>query len=151
MVLHDNEVWAAYRAKRRPCIVLGCPGVAVDSELRKGKPNHSTAPTFIVAPYFGVAMKEARAGFLPEFVERVQRCEYPQFLWDHLPHTGGEPSLLRLDQMQPIGAHHSAYKTLGFCLSDIALQVVDEHLSWLLYGGVPADGQVATYRKAIAD
>ena len=150
MVLNGNEVWGAYRAKRRPCVVVSCAGVPVDAALTRGKPNRSTAPTFLVAPYFGIAAGEGRAGYSPEFVDRVQRCEYPQFIWDTLPHPGGEASILRIDQLQPIGAHYMAYKCLGFRLSQSALEIVDEHLTWLLQGGVPQDGIVNAYRGAIS-
>ena len=45
MTTHDDEVFAAYKAKRRPCIVYCDNCTPVDRELTKGKPSHSTAPT----------------------------------------------------------------------------------------------------------
>jgi hypothetical protein len=148
MPLHEGEVWAAYRAKRRPCVVLGCNHPTVESGLTRGMPKNSTAPTIIVAPYYG-AKKGNRAGYRPEFVERVRHCEYPQFVWDFLPFTEGEESILRLDQLQPIGAHYGSYKLSGFKLSNTALEVMDELLTWLIRGGVPKDSLVAMYRQEI--
>lgn len=149
MTVKDGEVWAAYRAKRRPCLVLGCESPKVDPAVVRGTPNNSTAPTCLVAPYYGAKRTTDRAGYPEAFVERVRQCEYPQFLWDHLPHVSGEESLLRLDHLQPIGTHHHAFKPLGYKLSADALALVDEILDWLFLGGVDPDGLIAYYRKEI--
>jgi hypothetical protein len=149
MTVHEGEVWAAYRAKKRPCLVLGCNHPTVSSTLTKGMPNNSTAPTLLVAPYYGASRNHHRAGYRPEFVERVRHCEYPQFVWDHLPFPGGEESILRLDHLQPIGAHYNAYKLSGYRLSDTAIEVIDELLGWLMWGGVEPDSLVALYRQEI--
>lgn len=105
----------------------------------------------LVAPYYGAGRHGYRAGYRPEFVERVRHCEYPQFVWDHLPFPGGEESILRLDHLQPVGTHYAAYKLSGFKLSEAAMEVIDEILSWLVWGGVPADSLVAMYRQEIED
>ena len=62
MSLHQGEVWAAYRAKKRPCLVLGCDHPTVDSSLTQGMPKNSTAPTLLIAPYYGAAHNN-RAGY----------------------------------------------------------------------------------------
>jgi hypothetical protein len=149
MPLHKGEVWAAYRAKRRPCLVIGCNSAPVAEELTRGKPKAATAPTILVAPFYGVAHRGERAGYSPEFVERVRHCEYPQFLWDILPITKGEESILRLDQLQPIGSHGNSYALSDFRLSDSAIEVVDEMMSWLIRGGVDEASWVALYREQI--
>jgi hypothetical protein len=149
MTLHDGEVWAAYRAKKRPCLILNnhCP--AVQPELAKGMPSNSTAQTLIVAPYYGVKRNNHRAGYKAEFVECVRHCQLPQFVWDMLPFSGGEESILRLDHMQPIGGHYGALKLSGYKLSSDAMAVLDELLSWVIWGGVPEDSLVAMYRSDI--
>jgi len=144
MVNHPNEVWAAYRAKRRPCLVLSNEHPPVDKDLTKGKPNRATAPMMLVAPYFGVASNANRAGYSQEFVERVMNCHYPQFMVDWLPHDGGEQSILRLDQLQTMGRHHHAYKPTGFRLSDMAIEIMDGWLEWLFRGSIPATHLLAT-------
>ncbi len=150
MPLFAGEVWAAYRAKKRPCLVIGSNNPAVDQALIKGTPKSSTAPTVLVVPYYGVDRNGRRAGYKPEFVERVRHCEYPQFLWDCLPITGGpDESILRLDHLQPIGAHYNSYKLSEFKLSDDALEIVDELLHWLIWGGVYKDSLIALYREEI--
>jgi len=149
MPLNGGEIWGAYRAKKRPCLVLSCDHPIVNSELTKGMAHHSTAQTCVVAPYYGVTKNHTRSGYRKEFVERVQQCEYPQFFWDHLPFVDGEESILRLDQMQPIGTHHHAYKLSTHKLSDEALSLIDDMLSWLVWGGVAPDSQILAYRELI--
>ena len=72
MAIHDGELWAAYRAKKRPCLVLGSDVPAVDDKLRLGMPKKSTATTVIVAPYYGSDRDGTRAGYNPELVERIR-------------------------------------------------------------------------------
>lgn len=148
MPQYPGEVWAAYRAKSRPCIVVAVNSPVVDSKLTRGKPNNATAPTMLVAPFYGVA-KGKRAGYSEVFVERVRHCEWPQFFWDHLPIERGEESILRLDQVQPIGMDRRSFETLGFRLSDTALELFDELLTWYLWGGVEEGSYLAMYREQI--
>lgn len=136
MTTNHGEVWAAYRAKRRPCLVLSVEHPAVSKELTHGKPSHATAPTMVVAPFYGIARKEGRAGYHDDLISRAIRCEYPQFLVDWLPMVGGEQSLLRFDQMQPVGRHYHSYKLLNFRLSDEALKVMDGWIEWLVRGSL---------------
>ncbi len=150
MPLYGNEVWAAYRAKRRPCLVLGSISPGVSKGLVRGMPNKSTAPTVLVAPYYGADQDGKRAGYNPIFVERVRHCEYPQFLWDKLPlQSGPNESILRLDHLQPIGTHGNSHKFSGYRMSESAIEVVDDLMQWLVWGGVPEDSLVALYRSEI--
>lgn len=150
MPLFAGEVWAAYRAKKRPCLVISCDNPLVDDSLTRGTPRSSTAPTMLAAPYYGVDKDGSRAGYKPHFVERVRHCEYPQFVWDCLPISGGpRESILRLDHLQPIGAHYNAYKLSEFKLTNEALEIIDELLYWLIWGGVREDSLIALYRGEI--
>jgi hypothetical protein len=56
---------------------------------------------------------------------------------------------LRLDHIQPIGAHHNAYKLTDYRLSDAGIEVLDELLDWLIEGGVKEDSLAAMYRLEI--
>ena len=151
MPLHHGEVWTAYRAKKRPCLVLGCGGVAVDRNLVKGSPKRSTARMTMVAPYYGVDQSGNRAGYNPVFVERVRHGEYPQFFLDRLPLNGGpEESIMRLDQLQPIGTHHLSYEFTGHALGPEGMEVIDEYIRWLLFGGVSRNSLFALFREDIA-
>lgn len=150
MPRYVHEVWGAYRAKRRPCIVLSVESQLVDKSLTRGKANHSTAPTYIVAPYYGVNVGK-RSGYSDLFTERVRHCEYPQFHWDKLPIPGATESILRLDHIMPIGNHYQSYKHTGYRLSKEALEIIDDLLMWNLKGGVPQDSVIITYREIVED
>jgi hypothetical protein len=149
MTLHEKEVWAAFRAKKRPSLVFSSETIPVDKALTRGKPNHATAPTFLAAPYYGIDQNGKRAGYSPEFIERVRHCEYPQFHWDKLPISGAEESLLRLDHLQPFGTHHDSYKILDYRLSDDAMDILDDLLRCLIWGGVTKDSMILAYRELI--
>lgn len=152
MPLHRNEVWAAYRAKARPCLVLGTMAPSVNAELVKGMPKYVTAPTVLVAPHYGADRDGTRAGYNEKFVERIRHCEYPQFVWSPLPLKGApKESILRLDQLQPLGAHYHSHRITEFRLSDDALAVVDELFQWQVWGGVPSGGHVASFREIIEE
>ena len=149
MLLHSGEVWAAYRAKRRPCLIIGPASPRVDRALTRGMARHSTAPTVLAAPYYGVTRDGSRGGYNPAFVERIRHCDYPQFLWDQLPISESEESILRLDHLQPIGNHHNAYQLSAYKLSDDALEAVDDLFSWLIWGQVPEDSLIEMYQELI--
>jgi hypothetical protein len=152
MTLHHGELWAAYRAKRRPCIVVGTPGDKVDKALVRGTGKSATAPTMLVAPGYGVKRNLNRAGYPPEFVERVRHLEYAQFLWDKLPESDDTPeSIVRLDHLQPVGTHYTSFKITAWKLSADALNVVDDLLSILMRGGVPKDSVVNIFRELIKE
>ena len=83
------------------------------------------------------------------FVERIRHCEYPQFVWDKLPIGGPDESILRLDHIQPIGMHYNSYDLSGYELGSDALEVIDEYIRWLIWGGVEEDSLIALYRSEI--
>lgn len=149
MVLNDKEVWAAYRSKRRPCLVLREPSMSVAKELIRGKSKNSVAPTILLAPYYGADENLKRAGYSEEFRVRVRHCEYPQFFWDKIPVQGSDESILRLDHMQASGAHHQAYKLTDYKLSEEALDILDDQINWLIYGGISKDSIILDYRQLI--
>ena len=55
-------------------------------------------------------------------------------------------SILRLDHIQPIGAHHDSHKLLDYKLSDSALEIIDELIGWMIWGGVREDSLIKMYR-----
>jgi len=145
-----HEYWSAYRAKTRPCLVLSGPGDEVDKALTRKMPNNSTAPTLIVIPYYGISQGQKRAGYNPLFVERVRHITYKQFFYDELPHTRGEPSILRFDHILSIGAHTKSYKPLGYRLGDEALEIVNEYLQWNILGGVEHDAFILEFKELVS-
>ena len=132
--LEGADCFVFNRAKKRPCLVLGAIGQkAIDRQLTHNMSKASTAPFFLVAPFFGVPQK-GRGGYNAQFVERVMHAEYAAFFWDILPHNQGCESILRLDQIQPVGLHHQSYKYLEHRLSEEAMIVMDEWMDWIIYG-----------------
>jgi len=148
--LPKDEVWTAYRAKKRPCLVIGTKQPPVDDAFRRDMPKKLTSPTLIVAPYYGADQDGSRAGYNPELVKRFRHAEYPQFMLDYLPIPGPRESVLRLDHIQPVGLHYNTYEHSGFCLSDEAVELIlDDWLQWLFYGGLPENSLIIDYQKEI--
>jgi len=148
---HEGEVYAVYRAKRRPALVLSTGGGVVDKNLRKGGAKWQHAPTILVAPYYGAERSDTRAGWPASFVDRIQRAEYPQYLIDTLPIGAAKiDSVLRLDHLQPVGQHQDSYDATEHCLSPEALRLVDEWLLWLQTGTLDPNGALAAARELLA-
>jgi hypothetical protein len=141
---YPGEVRLVYRGKRRPALILGTGGADVPKSLRTGSARHQTNTTILAAPYYG-----ADRGWKPEFVQRIRRCEYPQYMWDSLPLSGRSESILRLDHAQPVGKHGPSYELTGYELHPEALDVVDEYLTWLLQGALPRESLLIEIRRAL--
>lgn len=152
MTTYKGECWVANKAKLRPCIVLSASSADVAKPLTRGKPNGSTAPTYLVAPFYGVDSGNGRAGYSEEFVKRVRHCEYPQFHWDMIPEAkSSKQSILRLDHLQPIGAHGKSYRLTDYMLGDAALNIIDDQYTWLTRGGLPKDSIILDYQELMQE
>ena len=103
----------------------------------------------IVAPYYDSDRDGTRAGCNPDLVERIRHAEYPQFFWDKLPIYGPKESTLRLDHIQLVGTQSNSYERAKYKLSENAMELMDDLLQWLIWGGVPADSLILDYRKEI--
>jgi hypothetical protein len=148
--LHEGELWVAYRAKKRPCLLIGAKHTQVDNSLRRDMPKTLTSPTLIVAPYYGVDRDGKRAGYNVKLINRIRHAEYPQFMLDSLPIGGTNQSILRFDHIQPVGLHFYAYEHSGFCLSDEAIELIlDDWLQWFFLGKLPSDSFILDYRNDI--
>lgn len=138
---YSGEAQLVYRAKKRPLLVIAESGPEVDHKLIRQKPKWQTAPTLLVAPFYGRDEGTGnRSGFSDAFVERVQKCEYPQFFWEKLPLPGASESILRFDHIQPIGNHYNNYELPPYCLGEDALSLIDEWLIWFIFGIVKEGG-----------
>jgi hypothetical protein len=146
----EGEVNAVYRAKKRPALIICEGGEEVAKQLTQGQPKWQTAQTLLVAPYYGVKEGEGRAGFKPEFVERVRQCEYSRFMWDELPIGGSTTeSIMRLDHIQPIGQHHDSIEITNYRLSNEAIAILDEWLDWLITGEFDQDSMLLYFKENI--
>jgi len=138
---YPGEVRLLYRAEKRPVLIFAESGPPVDHKITSGKPKWQTAPTLLVAPYYGRDEGTGkRTGYSDAFVERVCQCEYPQFFWEKLPLQGSSESILRIDHLQPLGNHYKNYEFTGYCLGESALSLMDEWLNWFIYGTVDKNG-----------
>ena len=147
---YPGEVLTLHRAKVRPCLILSEGGPDIPKALRTGAARWQSAPALLCAPAYGVDRSGTRGGWRPEFVRRIRRCEYPQYVWDCLPIRGATESILRLDHAQPVGRHYNSFEATKFRLSDDALQLVDEWLQWLLTGSPPKDGVLMDVRSELS-
>ncbi len=147
MPTYAGEVRAVYRGKVRPVIVVSAGGPEIPRELRRGAARWQSVPTVLVAPTFGAAQDGTRGGWRPEFVTRIRRLEYPQYIWDVLPIGGANESIIRLDHIQPISRDPDSFKLEPHRLSDEALTILDEQLSWLTTGELPEDGVLLGVRE----
>ncbi|MEX2204678.1 MAG: hypothetical protein WEF50_00445 [Myxococcota bacterium] len=141
------------RAKRRPAIILGGHAVdRVDRKLTLGMAGYQTTRTVLVAPYYSVTQDGTRSGYNKAFVERIRRAEYPDFAWDRLPIEGGaDGSVLRLNQLQPVGTGQGACELTTYKLSGAALRIMDGWLNWLLSGELDETSALFDIRQALAD
>jgi len=146
----EKEIRTVYLAKKRPALILSSGGPSVKKRLIKGKPNWQTNPTVIVAPYYGTEQGMKRAGFNPEFLERVRLCEYPQFIWDRLPlNKDTNQSIMRLDHVQPVGRSGDSIEFTDFCLSERALLFLDEWIEWLKTGNLDTTTKLCEIRDVL--
>ena len=149
---YQGEIRTVYRAKKRPVLVISCGGPDIPRGLRIGAARWQTAPTLLVAPYYGAEPSATRGGWKEEFVNRIRRCEYPQYLWDKLPISSStEESILRLDHIQPIARNPDACESTPYCISEEAFTVLDEWLLWLFKEKLPEDGVLLDVRKGLME
>jgi len=152
MPAYDGEVKSVYRAKKRPAVIIAEPGKEVPKELTLGKPKRHTAPTLLVAPYYGADESGQRAGFSQAFLDRVCKCEYSQFMLDWLPLSGSPAgSILRVDHIQPVGFHHNSLEPTAWRLSEAAIDVLFEWIVWHFEGSLPKDGLLECLIEMILD
>lgn len=146
----SGEIWAVYRAKKRPVLVVGQKGPDVPRSLRTGSARFRTAPTFLVAPYYGCDRTGKRGSWRREFLKRVRRCHYPQYLWDILPISSTtKESILRLDHIQPLSTLYVAYELTPYRLSDDAMVLLEEYVDWLLTGTLGSDSILELVRSEL--
>ncbi|OGR08089.1 MAG: hypothetical protein A2511_17900 [Deltaproteobacteria bacterium RIFOXYD12_FULL_50_9] len=151
--LHDfpGERHFVYRAKKRPVVVVSLGGPEVPKNLRPGtKPKWQTSPTMLVAPYYGSEKTDLRAGWHGALVERIQRCEYPQYMWEKLPvNNPPRESILKLDHIQSLGSHYKSYEMTDYVLCDNALDILDDWLLWLTRNELPLKSNLYEIREEL--
>lgn len=151
MPLRAGETYLVRRGKSRPAVVIASAGIQVDPRFTRTGSAWQHKPAILVAPYYGVEADGTRAGWNPEFVSRIQRAEYSQYVWDVLPIPGSdEGSILRLDHVFPVGADPANWELTAFQLRTDALEYLDEWLGWHTSGTLDPDGLLAFTRGELA-
>ncbi len=82
---YPGEVRIIQRAKRRPALILGEGGTQLPASMTLNRPGWQVSTPLLVAPYYGGSQDGTRAGFPPAFLDRIRRCEFPQFIWERVP------------------------------------------------------------------
>ncbi|MCI5219390.1 MAG: hypothetical protein D3914_09415 [Candidatus Electrothrix sp. LOE2] len=145
---YQGECYTIHRSKKRPVLLISDGGPDIPKQLRSSmKPSWHTNPTLLVAPYYGVLKKGFSKWYEP-FVERIKRCEYPQYLWDTLPiPSDTESSILRFDHIQPIGKHNDSYELTEYTLKEDVVYLLNEWIDWLITGEVDRDSVLNEIRN----
>jgi hypothetical protein len=151
MPIYQGEVRIILRAKKRPVLILSEGGDPIPKSLTVGRPKSQTTPTILIAPFVGVDQDGTRAGYPPDFVEHVRCCEYPQFIYEKLPISSVNESFLRLDQIQSIGKDLDSFELTAYCLSNDAMDIIDEWIIWIFTGMLPTDGIINDVRKSFIE
>jgi hypothetical protein len=150
MPLRTGETYLVRRGKIRPAVVLAVPGTEVEERFKRHGASWQHKPAFLMAPYYGVAADGTRGGWNPEFVSRIQRAEYSQYVWDVLPVGGSDDgSILRLDHVFPVGADPANWQTTEYKLRADALAILDEWFSWHQTTTLPAGGMLELLRQEL--
>jgi hypothetical protein len=148
---YSGEIKCVYRCKKRPAMIIHAGGPEIPNGLRRNKPRRQTDPCILVAPFYGANEGGQRAGFTPAFVERVRRCEYKQFWWDILPEVGWKTdSIMRLDQVQPVGRNHSIIEVTNFCLSRTGLMIMEQFIEWFCYDRLPEKCELVFFKQEVS-
>jgi hypothetical protein len=106
------------------------------------EPPLGALQTVYVAPVYGAD----QGGLDKTFMERIKACMYPQYMLERLPLPGPEWSLVRFDQVQPISRSNQSLLLTEHCLSQEAIAVVRDWLTWIQTGEVAADGALDIFQ-----
>jgi hypothetical protein len=104
----------------------------------------------LVAPYYGTEMNGLRAGWHGAIVDRIQKCEYPQYMWEKLPISNPpRESILKFDHIQPLGKHHKSYDVTDYILCDDGLKILDDWLLWFNRNMMPSTSDLYEIRELL--
>lgn len=127
--LKTNEEFLVVRAKTRPVLLI-MPEVRVGPVINRGFRGKLDRHKCTVAQIFGLADTITEdAKFSPDFVERLRKMEFPQFMF--LPKCGILPvdSLLRLDELQSVFVPH--LDATKFMLDDEIADLLRDQIQFL--------------------
>lgn len=147
--LRPNERHLLLRGKVRPVVVVAEGGEIIPPELRRGLAQAQVAQYLLVAPCYGIDQDGTRAGLPPRLTDRIRRADYARFLWDQVPESRVSETLIRLDHIFPIGKDPASFRRTSHQLSQEALAILDDWLSWHITGTLPEDSVLAYVRDEL--
>jgi hypothetical protein len=145
--LATNEEFIALRAKKRPVILIQPPDPSLIEVKGVSKGIKLDRHLCVVAPAFSLEDAVGYQKATVEFIARVRRLDYSQFLF--VPKGGPMTvdSFVRLDELQSVAIQH--LEPTGCALSPEALATFRAQVSFFL-GGLDG-GDFAEYRRLLAD
>lgn len=148
--LREGETYLVRRGKMRPCVVVATAGTPVDRTLTRGAAGWQSRSAILLAPCYGADADGARGGWNDEFVARIQKAEYSQYVWDVLPVSGSSGSILRLDHLFPLGDDPANWRSTKHRLRSDAMKILDEWVEWRITGMLADDGVLNWARRELA-
>lgn len=107
--LGETEELLAFRAKKRPCVIVGTSSTLLQDAAEKAVPEHHREERVVVAPIYDLSSEEDPKGFDTVMATRVRHLLYRQFFpiasWTET-RTGVQGALslregiLRFDRLQ---------------------------------------------------
>jgi hypothetical protein len=130
--LKSNEEFIALKAKPRPVILIQPPDPGLLLIKAGGYSAKIVRHLCPVALLYSAEDEAGNSKFPPDFIDRVRRLEYRQFMF--LP-AGGPilvDSVARLDEIQSVA--EAQLLPTGFCLSDDVREIFRSQVSSFLTG-----------------
>jgi hypothetical protein len=135
--LKTNEEFVALKAKPRPVILIQPPDPALLQIKTSGYSGKVVRHLCPVALVYSAENEAGDSKFPPDFLDRVRRLEYRQFMF--LPKAGPMlvDSIARLDEIQSV-AENQLLAT-GFSLCDDVREILRSQVSFFFAGLSGAD------------
>lgn len=130
--LERNEEYIALKGKKRPCILIQPPDPAllkIEKGPYSGKIVRHLATVILM---YSVEDEVGDAKFPPEFLERVRRLEYKQFMFLATEGPITRDSLVRLDCAQSVA--EAQLEPTGFALCQDIAAILRSQLSFFQTG-----------------
>ena len=145
--LQTDEEFIALRAKKRPVVLIQPPDHSLKEVKNVSMGMKLARHLCVVAPAFSLEDSVGYQKATEEFIARVRRLDYPQFLF--VPKGGPLTldSLVRLDELQSIAIQHLEHT--GYTLAPEALETFRSQVSYFIAG--LDGGDFGEYRKLLAD
>ncbi len=144
--LKTEEEFIALKAKKRPVVLIQPPDPSLAQVPKVSMGIKVERHLCVVAPVFGLTNPEGYSRASDEFLGRVRRLEYPQFLFLTKGGPVTEDSLVRLDELQSVAIQNLEHT--GSSLSADATSIFRSQVSFFMGGS--DGGDFAKCRELLA-